>query len=216
MKRTLTCVAFLFLVTWLGRSAMGYPVPATRPSPREVVFQHGVPQRIVLTPPGGQQPQAFWYMTYRVTNPTREELDFAPVFELVAADGQVVRSDRMVPPAVFDAIRTREKNKFLEPLEKIVGRLLPGEDQSKDGVAIWPEPEGQMANFTLFVAGLTPEAQRFRVDNGTLIPLDETTQIDPTKEKLLVLHKVLQLSYQAPGDAGVAKVEKTAEDWVMR
>ena len=58
---------------------------------------------------------------------------------------------------MFDAIKRRENRKFLEPLGKVTGRLLIGQDQAKDSVAIWPEPMPRMGTFSIYVQGLSGE-----------------------------------------------------------
>src|SRR5439155_11204520 len=81
------------------------------------------------------------------------ERTFYPVFELMTGDGKVARSDFNIPSAVFDAIKSQTKNQFLEPANKIGGRILLGEDQAREGVAIWREPALRMGSFTVFVSG---------------------------------------------------------------
>ena len=64
-------------------------------------------------------PVAYWYMTYTVVNLSDEEQRFLPVFEMLTNDGTLVRGEKEVPAAVFDAIKKRERKKTLESPEKI-------------------------------------------------------------------------------------------------
>jgi hypothetical protein len=152
----------------------------------------------------GRGPQAYWYLTYTVTNRTDREQLFMPVFELLTHDGNVYRSDRGVPAVVFDRIKQREKKPLLEPFHQIAGTLLVGEDQARDGVAIWPEPAGKMGRFSIFVEGLSGETATVKLGDQDVI-----------------LRKQLQLNYHIRGDEvyrgedPVAAAE-TAQTWVMR
>jgi len=121
----------------------------------EIRLRH--PKRIVVEVPGKSVASAYWYLTYSVTNNTDREQMFLPVFEMLTKEGQILRSDINIPARVFDAINAREKKKFLEPYPKITGTLRIGEDQAKDGVAIWPEPSSRMGDFSVFVGGLSGE-----------------------------------------------------------
>jgi hypothetical protein len=187
-----------------GRSALAqeFPKPALYPTSWELDFQPGIPQRIVIEIPG-KGPQAFWYLTYTVTNNTDQEQTFLPVFEMLTNDGQVLRSDRGVPAVVFDRIKERERKQFLEPFHRIGGTLLVGEDQARDGVAIWPEPPGRMGRFSIFVEGLSGETATVKIGN--------------TEE---ILRKELQLNYHLRGDEVYRGEDELDVDsqrvWVMR
>src|SRR5438270_6135421 len=137
------------------RQAAAFPKPSVFPTSWQLKFEHSAPKRIVVRSPGAVNPAAYWYMTFTVTNNTTEEQRFLPVFEMLTNDGTVIRSDREIPAGVFDEIKKRERRKTLEPMEKIAGRLLIGDDQARDGVAIWKEPSTRMGTFHIFVGGLS-------------------------------------------------------------
>ncbi len=182
----------------------GYPKPALVPNSWELNFSHGQLQRIVVEIPGMTNPRAYWYITYTVTNKTDREQIFLPVFEMLTADGRVVRSDNSIPGPVFDKIKQREKKTFLEPFYKTAGTLLVGDEQAKDGVAIWPEVQSRMGYFSLFIEGLSGETAEVKAGDKTFI-----------------LRKTLQLNYHVrgdevrPGDDAVNAAD-TAEQWIMR
>ena len=136
-------------------SASPYPEPSVYPTSWELNFTHSDPKRIVVEVPDSGVPKAFWYMTFNVVNKTDREQMFLPVFELLMRDGQVIRSDDKIPAHVFDAIKLRERIKYLQPFPKISGLLRIGDDEAKDGVAIWPETDRRMGDFSIFVQGLT-------------------------------------------------------------
>src|SRR3954471_24751461 len=177
MKRTL--VYPLVVIGLLGSAFLVRPLPApaqtTEPSafPKpsmypiswELKFEHKTPKRIVVDLPG-RAPQAYWYMTYSVTNSTDKERLFLPFFEMLTRTGKVVRSDNGVPAKVFDAIKSRENNRYLMPAAKIAGELRVGEDQAKESVAIWPEPDPRMGTFSIFAGGLSGESVILKDEKG--------------------------------------------------
>jgi len=188
-----------------------YPKPSRYPISWQLKLDHGMPQRIVVKVPGKSDPQAYWYMTYTVTNDTAQEQTYLPIFEFLTTDGKVVRSDNMVPAIVFNAIKAREKKDLMEPWTKVGGELLIGADQSKDGVAIWPEPSLRMEHFSIFVSGLSGEAVHLKNDDGT--------EAKNAEGKPIILRKTLQLNYHIRGDEvfpGEDEVNENAENWVMR
>ena len=182
-----------------ARPASAYPKPSIYPVSWDLKFTHATPKRIVVTTPGTTVPLAYWYMTFTVTNLSEQEQLFLPTFEMVTNDGKVIRSEKSVPSAVFDEIKKRERKSGLLPLEKVSGRLLIGEDQARDGVAIWPEPSTRMGTFDLYVGGLSGEAV-FVKDGEEVTIKDWTKTSEDDRKKLNTLHKTLHLTYQIPGD----------------
>ena len=155
-------------------------------------FKHGTPKRIVVDVPGEKVPQAYWYLTYSVINNTGKEVDFWPEFEMVTQDGQIHRSDRGVPLEAFTAIKKSEGNDLLLPATQVAGTIHQGEDQAKDGVAIWREPMPRMGEFSIFAAGLNSESVFVNGENGK--PL-----MDASGQPVM-LRKELELDYVIYGD----------------
>ena len=121
-------------------SRADYPQPSPYPISWELTLTHSKPRRIVVQAPGDTSPQAYWYVTYHVVNDSdTDKVPFYPSFDLVTEAGNVIRSDNNIKPAVFDAVKARAI-KFLQTSLDIAGDLRHGEDESKDGVAIWREP----------------------------------------------------------------------------
>lgn len=200
------------------RPAQAFPKPSVYPIAWQLKFKHSSPKRIVVTPPGSSVPVAYWYLTYSVTNLTETEQRFMPVFEMVTNDGTIVRSEKDVSPVVFDAIKKRERNKSLESADRIAGRILIGEDQAKEGVAIWKEPQARMGTFHLFAGGLSGESVYVK-DGDEVKNIDWLKMTEEEKKKLTTLRKTLDMTYQVPGDE--IKPEEDAvnlvkEEWVMR
>jgi hypothetical protein len=194
----LTCAVPAVIV----RAADSFPKPSPYPKSWELKFDHGKPKRVVVKTAKGV-PQAFWYMTYTVTNDTNQEQLFLPALELVTEDGRIVRNDINIPAGVFDVIKHQEGQRFLEPAELVGGKLRIGPEQAKDGLAIWPEPSPEMGNFQIYVSGLSGEAATVKGPDG----------------KDVILRKTLQLNYLVRGDEvypGEDEVNENPQEWVMR
>ena len=207
--RLLVTLFVAFAFTDLARA--DFPKPSPYPISWQLKFDHGVPRRVVVDIPGQPVPVAYWYMTYTVTNNTDQERTFLPVFEMMTKDGNVIRSDKDIPKVVFDAIKKREKKPLLEPWTKVGGELLLGEDQAKDGVAIWQEPTPRMGKFTIFVSGLSGEHVEMKDDSGKVMKDKDGNPI--------ILRKTLALQYHIRGDEvypGEDEVDPQPEQWVMR
>lgn len=196
--------------------AQKYPEPSVYPVSWELVLQYRTPKRIVVEVPGEPHPTAYWYMTYTVTNPGKDPVNYVPQFELVSDDGRIHRADKVIPSQVFTAIKARERNNLLQPARKVEGQLLPGEDQAKDGVAIWPEPQLRMGVFNIFAGGLSGEYVRMKDKDGK--PLMTKNPVTKEDEEV-VLRKQLQLTFHVAGDEvrpGEDPVHPKVEKWVMR
>jgi len=188
-----------------------YPKPSPYLIAWQLKFQHDKPKRLVVQVPGRSTPVAYWYITYQVTNNTDQERTFLPMFEMLTSEGKVIRSDKNIPKVVFDAIKQREKKQFLEPWTKVGGELLLGDDQAKDGVAIWEEPMPRMGKFNVFVGGLSGEHVQMKDDAGNVMKDKDGNAI--------ILRKTLQLDYHIKGDEvypGEDDVDQEPETWVMR
>jgi hypothetical protein len=217
--------------------ARGYPKPSPYPVSWELTFKHSAPKRILITPKGSRTAEAYWYMTYTVTNRTKDSRKFLPVFEMLTDDDKVIRSDgAAVPPVVLDTIRRREKAD-LKSNDQIAGVLRVGDDQAQDGVAIWREPLVRMGQFSIFVTGLSGESVmvddfghtlQLNADGKQVWKDGEDENREPIwkepvfkneKKKPAVLWKALQMRYHMPGDdkyPGQDVVELVDEEWVMR
>ena len=187
-----------------------HPKPSVYPISWELKFDHSKVKRIIVDVPGRGN-RAFWYMTYTVTNATDQEQQFLPEFEMLTHGGTVIRSDNNISPKVIDAIKQRERNNALQSALQIAGPIRAGEDQAKEGVAIWQEPEARMGTFSIFVSGLSGEIAQVKDDNG-----------QPIKDKdgqPIILRKTLEAVYQIPGDEvhpGEDVIIDKGDNWVMR
>jgi len=214
MKRFLPLIA----LTAIASVALAYPKPSPHKISWELDLEHGQPTRILVQEPGGAAPKAYWYVTFTVTNNTKEDQLFLPVFELVDTKGNVHRSEKDVPKAVFDTIKIREGKKLMEPIGTVSGKLLVGSDQARESVAIWPEPMERMGTFTIFVTGLSGETVWYKDGKEVHMTQADWTKIKP-EQAGEILRKTLALEYQVPGDEffpGRDRVVLKSKDWVMR
>jgi len=227
-------------------AAQAFPKPGLTPRSWQLVFEHSAPRRIVVTPKGSDRPQAYWYITYTVSNPGPEAQAFRPIFEMVGEDGLVVRSDgkryervdgevrevkrtitingkkheivEMIPPVVLETIRIRERNPSLQSTIEIVGALRSGADEAKDGVAIWPEPSPRMGQFSIFVTGLSGENVTMKQVGGEYVEMKKD-EIPGKDDKIVILRRTYQMRYQQLGDdryPGDDRVERLGEEWIYR
>jgi hypothetical protein len=200
-------------------AAADYPEPSPYPISWELQFTHGLPKRIVVDiPTKVVAPQAFWYMTYQVTNNTDTEQMFLPRFELLGENGKLYVANQNISKRVFDQIKDAEHNSMLEPITSITGQIRIGPAEARDGVAIWPEPMLRMGHFSIFVSGLSGEAVFLKKTDGKFQKVDSADDLKDTKN-LIILRKTLQLNYFIRGDEvypGEDEVNVDSELWIMR
>jgi len=180
------------------------PEPDVVPSSWELHFQYAKPRIISVTPPGEKDPQLFWYVTYTVTNETGEDQLFIPEIWLLTDGGDLMQANRKVPPAVFRAVKDYLGNPLLESPTQIVGKILQGEDNARDGVAMWPVPGHDVDVMRIFFGGLSGETHEVK---------------DPGTGETRVLRKTLMVEFHAPGDASHIRDKqyiKKSQDWVVR
>ncbi len=208
-------IVMLVVLAGVVSLSQAYPKPNPYPVSWQLKFEHSMPQRIVVTPSGAKAAEAYWYMRYTVTNLSKDEQTFLPVFELMTGNGEVIRSDKDIPDSVLAEIRLREKNRGLLTVNQIAGSLRVGIDQARDGVAVWKEPMIEMGRFRIFVAGLSGEAQMLKDDKGVEV---QKTAADGKKTPV-VLWKTFMMEYLMLGDEvrpGHDPLELVTEDWLMR
>ncbi len=220
MKRTATLPVLLATAWVLALPAHSAPKPSEVPISWQMEYDFQRPRAVEVTLPGQMVPRRFWYMIYTVTNHTGKELIFVPEFVLYTDTGQVLRAGQKVPSAVFKHIKKLYNNPLLSTTTEVTGKLLQGEDNAKDGIAIWPAFDPHAGAFEILIGGLSGETAEVQLPVAI-----ETTEIDPTgkvatvvKNKV-ILSRTLRLQYSLPGEAAARnetspKLEK--KDWVMR
>lgn len=192
------------------------PKPAVAPVSWELKFRFQDPQRLSVVVPGHSEPVLYWYMVYSVENPTDAEVEFYPRFDIVTDTLKVVRSDVGVSPEAFRAAFARVGNPLLVAPERVVGRLLRGEDRRRYSVAIWPDFDPAAKAFTVYVAGLSGETARWR--NPAFNPSAPDSEANP---RHFVLRKTLAIPYRFPGSESlrsrsVPERVTDRQEWIMR
>jgi hypothetical protein len=164
--------------------------------------------RYVAIEADGQPARGYLYLTYRVANNSKEDVLFAPIFDLATAEGALVRSGEDVSAAVTKAIVAKLDNPLLLDQVSIIGTLQQGNANAREGLVIWSLPKADIDQAKVYVSGLSAETQTVEV-------------IDPkTKEiKRVTLRKSKMLTYRMPGDVlkqGNEPFEQTEDRWIMR
>jgi len=176
----------------------------------EVRYEAPQPIRVQLGPDAPAQ--TYWYMIMTVTNRAGEEVDFFHKCDLMTDTFQVLPAGKATPAVVFDLIRRRHQAKypFLEPIDKVNGKLREGEDNARDIAIIWPDFDPKAKALKVYVTGLSNETAV--VDH----PVAKDEQGRPTK---VFLRRTLELSYAIKGGATVRSAEDLSfagKRWVMR
>lgn len=156
----------------------------------------------------GDQVRSFYYLTYRVTNRSGQDLLLAPSFELATEDGEVRRSGRDVSPEVTKAILSHVNNPFLQDQLSILGMILQGEENAKDGVVIWPAETLASGEVAIYGAGFSGETKSVEVKDAKT-----------GKPTLVPVRKTYMARYRLPGDIsarGGEPLEPSEQRWIMR
>lgn len=196
------CVAALTTLGAAGSMAMA-PEPDPVPQRWELQVDPGELRLTTIEVPN-LGPRKYFYMTYRVTNNSGKDLLFAPSFEMSDGEGGISRSGRDVPLTVTQKVLGETQNVFIQDQISIIGELLQGSENSRDGVVIWPAANLSPDEVIVYAAGFSGETATVTGNDG--------------KTKY-VLRKTLRLDFVAPGDlAGVATrgLTMNGRSWIMR
>jgi hypothetical protein len=211
MTRCFVCASpkLLLLVGVLVATALAALGLGPEPDPVPRRWQLDVevgPLRVASVQIEGEQ-RSFYYLTYKVTNATGQDLLFAPAFELVTEDGIAQRSGRDVPAAATTQLLTLLNNPFLQDQISVVGILLQGPENAREGLAVWPVSDTTVDELTIFGSGFSGETRAIEVRN-------------PSSGKLerVLLRKTLMVRYLTPGEiAPAADALPVAERrWILR
>ncbi|MGP1271744.1 MAG: hypothetical protein ACTS22_00255 [Phycisphaerales bacterium] len=191
--------------------AVGLGVRPPEPDPIPQRWQLDIevgPMRLakVEVPERGVLP--FFYMTYRVTNNSGEDLQFAPSFELGNEDGDLVRAGVDVPREVREHLLDLLDNPLLEDQIEIIGTLLQGRENAKDGLVIWPAVDLDADELNMYASGFSGETQ--------IVPF---TDPETGEQIELTFRKTYMVRYSTPGSLvgrGSRPLQVVAERWIMR
>jgi hypothetical protein len=186
MARPLTATLIVALAAFAGfaglsrHALLAAPTPSVVPVSWELNIKHFAPERLVV------EGKTYWFMRYTVINNTGRDILFTPEFELLTDTGQVVPSFKDVPKDVFKKIKALYNNSLLQSQNEILGKILQGEDNAKDGVILFADVDPQSRVFQVFISGLSGETAEVK---------------NPVTSKTVVLQKTLVLEYTVPGEA---------------
>jgi hypothetical protein len=174
---------------------------------------HGEPQQVLVTMPGEDEPRRFWYLLYTVYNNTGSDVDFYPQFDLFTDTFKLYRAGVKSRQVVFEAIRQAYARTIplLESEDMITGRILQGQDNARDSVAIFEDFDPNATSVKIFMAGFSNETVEIKA------PVEIGVQVGGGGS--LLLRKSLQLSYQVPGDRfnpGNRVMLYRGRKWIMR
>ncbi|HDZ22748.1 hypothetical protein LCGC14_0451530 [marine sediment metagenome] len=222
MKRSYLLISMVVTALAVGWAIAGSaPAPATTPITWELDFEPLDvlrPIRIVL--PGQTKATTFWYLRYRIFNDTGEDRQFIPSFDLCTNTGQLFNAKTAVPRVVFDKIKAHHNQPLLKNLAAMTGKILQGEDNAKDGVAIWPDFDAGAGRAVVFIGQLSGEQRVLKLPQ----PVEVTMVGDDGKERTItvrevVLHKTRQLTYEIPSEPAARFTTPTRlvdKRWIMR
>lgn len=188
-------------------SALGAPEPDPVPRRWQLSLDIGPMRLITIETPGGE-PRAYLYLTYTVTNASGSDILLAPMFEMVGGDGRVRRSGRDVPAEVTRAILERLDNPFLQDQISIIGLILQGAENAREGLVIWPADDLKPGELTVYAAGFSGEMRTIEVP-------------DPAtgKPTTITLRKTMMVRYDVPGEIdrrGDRPLDVLEERWILR
>lgn len=183
--------------------------PEPDPVPRRWQFDAQMGQlRVTQLDVPGVGPKLFFSMTYQVTNNTSEDLLFTPSFEMADDQGTLVRSGRDVPADVTKKLLENYGKPLLQDQIQILGMLLQGEANAKEGLVVWPVGSNRADEITIYAAGFSGETRTIEVK-------DPHTQ----EIKRVTLRKTLMMRFKMPQDLrgwGSKPLELAEQRWILR
>lgn len=215
--RSLGTSALVGTVVLAGAMQAGLaPEPAPVPTRWQLDIEPG-PMRLISVdvpktssaagPASSGGPQMFLYMSYRVINNSGQDVLFAPAFELSNGEGDITRSGRDVPQVVTDKVVAALQNPLVQDQISIIGELMQGKENGRDGVVIWPLLDTNPQSLVVYAAGFSGET-------ATVDGPEKNGQ----KQKF-VLRKTLMLDFAPPGSFEGQRsdaIPLAGQSWIMR
>jgi hypothetical protein len=205
---------FICALLGFGATAWAGPRAGLASTAWELDFEFTEPELISVAVPGEAQPRTYWYMLYRVTNRTGQDIDFAPLFRLVTDTLDVRIGGENAHPAVYDIIAARHKQRFpfFTPPFKMTGKLLQGAENARTSAAVFELFDPKADRFSVYISGLSGEL--VREPNSAFDPSQPESDKNP---RWFLLNRTLEITYAIPGDAGNrgTPVRKDRK-WVLR
>lgn len=216
-KNVALCVLVLVMTLAITAICYAYPKPAVVPGASiwNVDVEYSRPFQISMNLPGdryGTAPRRFWYMIVTVTNNTGKDVPFYPACNLVTDTFKIIPAGKGTMKIVFDKIKRLQQGRypFLEQLERAGGKLLQGEDNTKDIAVIWPDFDVNAKEIGICIAGLSNETAAIEH------PIKKDKYGKPEK---VLLRKTLQLSYSIGGAEkfrSQSGLKFKSKNWILR
>ncbi|MFG0328545.1 MAG: hypothetical protein ACF8PN_01490 [Phycisphaerales bacterium] len=185
---------------WTGASVgASAPEPSGKPPRWELKFEIQKDLRLIEI-----DDEFYWFMTYLVTNRTRNDQLFVPDAVLYADDGTIVREGEGVPLDVVDRLQELLANPLLESSTEIIGTLRQGAENAREGLFVWRAGSLDIDEVALFIAGVSSETQELA---------------HPITGEPIILRKTLERRYDAPGNPAAdlrSPVFFRSQRWIMR
>lgn len=192
-------------------SAMLAPEPSPVPRAWQLDVRPSDLNVVILDHADGSS-AAYYYMTYVVTNTTGKDQFFAPMFELVTDQGEVLLSGRDVPPEATREMLRRLRREFLEDQISMFGQVLQGPENAREGLVMWPVGNTQVKDVNLYMFGFSGETRTIQLRNFEAGTVED-----------VVLRKSLMLRHTVPGDLlpgagteGGKALPRTETRWILR
>ncbi len=214
--RTVVVLLCALVVGVVTRPVAGAPEADLISSSWQLDVEFHDPQRISVVLPGDTEPTMYWYVLYRVTNNSRQEVGFYPSVELVTDTLETVRAGDMISPRVYDAIAARHNKEypFFSPPSKASGPLLQGRENARTTVAVFRMFDSEASSFTVYFSGLSGDIER--VGNPTFRPDEKESE---QNARVFLFRRTLAVRYDLPGDVTTrarAVPVRRSREWVMR
>lgn len=191
----------------LGLEAMPVASAAPQPSPIPRRWELRVevsPLRVANVEVANIGPRPFYYLTFKATNLSGQDLYLSPMFELATDQGDVIRSARDVPGEVYSTLLGRIQNAFLVSEVDVQGTIGQGADQAREGLVVWPADDLTVDEVAVYAAGFSGETQ---------------TVVRPDNGETVVLRKTLVLRHVVPGEIDPSispALDRTEQRWILR
>ncbi len=215
MNRRLALVVFSIAMSSVAVRAWAAPKAGFVGRSWELDVEFADPQRITVpTADGGEE--TYWYVVYRVTNRTGQDVAFFPSFRIVTNTLRVVDAGDGVHPFVYDRIAAmlRKQFPFFAPPAKITGTLLQGRENARESAAVFKTFDPQASSFTLYMSGFAGHVDRQRNP-----AFDPNKPVSDENARSFLFRRTLSVVYDLPGDPqtrAFARPIRRSREWVMR
>ena len=220
----------LMTAAQIGQDRVGGPQkPSPIPIAWEIKFDFVDLKRLEVESPETGEKSIYWYMVYTADNTSDRTQHFFPMFRIVTEDLRTMESDMGIDPFVFDRIKElyRKTYPYLVPPNRAIGKLMSGDDNARESVAIWSQIDLNVNQFAIYVSGLSGERRFVRnpsydsskPETVTATGSDGVPYEKTVNPKFFTLRKTLKIPYTLPGSPntrGRAEPQRGKFEWIMR